>query len=167
MVNLPLPLFAPFWVALGWSQLPDSLENLTATATQIQTVVGSAMSHPIWAITTLLLAIVLIQMVADLIKRILKASLTFVLKLPFMLSQWLWQRVTASTVPFPWKAAPSTVLPQSAQIHQLIDRLEALREEQDQIVATLKDLLSSTEDRSASNQLTSEAAENTAVSALR
>jgi hypothetical protein len=78
--------------------------------------------------------------VADLVKRILKASLTFVLKLPLTLSQWIWQSVTAR---FLGKASPSAVLPQAVQIDQLISRLDTLREEQDQVVAELKTLLAS------------------------
>jgi hypothetical protein len=149
MATLNLILFEPFGLVPAWFALPDSLAPLTTATTQIQTLVGWVMSHPVWAIATLLLAIVLLQMVADLVKRILKASLTFVLKLPLTLSQWIWQSVTAR---FLGKASPShsfpnesqpAVLPQAVQIDQLISRLDTLREEQDQVVAELKTLLAS------------------------
>jgi hypothetical protein len=165
MVNLPLILFSSVQMALDivlgiavdWPQLPDSLETVTTVATQIQTVASAALSHPIWAIATLLLTVVLIQMVADLIKRVLKASLTFLLKLPLMVSQLLWQKLTASAAArLPKKASPSlttsTVLSEATEIEQLISRLEALREEQDQVVAELKTLLAATKAPSESAQ---------------
>lgn len=142
MATLNLILFEPFGLVPAWLALPNSLAPLTTATTQIQTVVGWVMSHPVWAITTLLLAIALLQMVADLVKRILKASLTFVLKLPLTLSQWIWQSVTARWPSLP-KESQSAVLPQAVQIDQLISRLDTLREEQDQVVAELKTLLAS------------------------
>jgi hypothetical protein len=133
-------LFEPLGLVLAWLALPDSLTPLTTATTQVQTVVGWVMSHPGWAIATLLLALVLLQMVADLIKRVLKASLTFVIKLPLTLSQWIWQSVTVRWKSPP-KDSPSEVLPQAVQIDQLLSRLEALREEQDQVVAELFKIL--------------------------
>jgi hypothetical protein len=137
MVNLPLMFLDSFCLALVWAR-PDSLNTLTTVATQLQTVVGSAMSHPIWAIATLLLAIVLIQMVADLVKRVLKAGLAFVIKLPLLLSQWVWKKATARTKQ---PQVPSLARSKAEQIEQLLSRLESLREEQDQVVADLKILL--------------------------
>ncbi|MGB3298682.1 MAG: hypothetical protein WBA76_10470 [Phormidesmis sp.] len=124
-------------LALPWVELPDSLDTLTTLASQIQTVVSLAIGHPLWAIAAVLLTIVLIQIIADLIKRVLKASLAFVIKLPLMLSQWLWKKATASPQPS-----------QVAQVDRLITRLDALREEQDQVVAELKNLLLTTQQRS-------------------
>ncbi len=117
-------------MALPWVDLPDSLETLTTFATQLQTVVSAAVGHPVWAIAAVVLTIVLIQIIADLVKRILKTSVAFVLKLPLLLSQWIWQKATA-----PAQAS------QAAQVDQLIARLEALRSEQDQVVLELKTLL--------------------------
>ena len=131
MANLHFILDLPQF-AFPWRELPDSLDTLTTLAAQLQTVIGTAISHPLWAIAAVLFTIVLIQIAADLVKRVLKASLAFVLKLPLMLSQWLWKKATAS-------AQPS----QAAQVDQLIARLEVLRQEQDQVVAELKTLLSS------------------------
>ncbi len=131
MANLPFILELPQF-AFPWVELPDSLDTLTTLAAQIQTVVSAAIGHPVWAIAAVLLTIVLIQIIADLVKRVLKASLAFVLKLPLVLSQWLWKKATAS-------AQPSQV----AQVNQLISRLDILRQEQDQVVAELKTLLSS------------------------
>ncbi|MGC1309976.1 MAG: hypothetical protein WA885_22340 [Phormidesmis sp.] len=129
MANLPTRL-----LALPWIDLPDSLDTLTTLATQVQSVINIAINHPLWAVGLVLLSVVFIQIVVDLIKRILKASLTFVLKLPLTLSQWVWQRLTTP-------AQPSS----KTQVSQLISRLEALRQEQDQVVAELKALLSSAE----------------------
>lgn len=125
-------------LALPWVDLPDSLTTLTALAAQLQTVISTAIAHPIWAIVLLLLTIVLIQILADLIKRLLKTSLTFVLRLPLILSQWLWQKATAT-------AQPS----QTAQLSQLLTRLDALRQEQDQVISELKSLLPKADTRPA------------------
>ena len=132
MANLSFILKLPQF-AFPWTELPDSLDTLTTLAAQLQTVIGAAISHPVWAIAAVLFTIVLIQITADLVKRVLKTSLAFVLKLPLVLSQWLWKKVTAP-------AQPS----QAAQVDQLLARLDILRQEQDQVVVELKTLLSST-----------------------
>ena len=110
--------------------LSDSLGSLAAMANQIQIMVNGAIAHPVWAIALILLTITLIQIIADLAKRIVKAALAFVIRLPLSLSQWIWKRATAP-------AKPEV----SAQAHQLIEQLESLRAEQDQIIAQLKRLL--------------------------
>lgn len=111
--------------------LPDSLNSLAMMANQLQVAINWAIAHPLWAVITILLTITLIQIIADLIKRFVKAALTFTLKLPLTLSQWIWQRATAPS-------APNT----TDQIQQLISQLESLRTEQDHIMAQLKSLLS-------------------------
>ncbi|MEL6259447.1 MAG: hypothetical protein AAFR12_00140 [Cyanobacteria bacterium J06626_6] len=126
MENSPLQRFA-----LPQIELPNSLDQLANFASQLQTAISAAISHPILAVLTVLLTIALIQIIADLVKRFIKAGLTFVLKLPLMLSQWLWQRVTASTEPT-----------KSAQIKDLLIRLEMLRQEQDHVLEELKQLVS-------------------------
>ncbi len=92
-------------------------------------------THPLWAFLLLILSIGLLQIIVDLLKRSIKASLTFVLKLPLIASQWLWRRAIALP-------NPAQVNHQSDQIEQLIARLEQLRQEQDQIMTDLKTLLS-------------------------
>ncbi|MEL6469878.1 MAG: hypothetical protein AAFQ74_09130 [Cyanobacteria bacterium J06623_4] len=118
-------------LALPRLELPDSLDQLANIASQLQTAISAALSHPILAVLSVLLTIALIQIIADLVKRLIKASLAFVLKLPLLLSQWLWQRVTASDES-----------PDSTKVEDLLTRLEILRQEQDQILAELKQLLS-------------------------
>ncbi|MEO0768684.1 MAG: hypothetical protein AAFY72_04510 [Cyanobacteria bacterium J06649_4] len=127
---LPLPLTLP------WRGLPDSLDTLSTVASQLQWLITTALAHPFWAVVALVLSIGLIQLIADLVKRIIRASLTFVLTLPLRLSQWIWKRATATP-----KAIPQTP---SAKIDQLLIRLEALRQEQDQVIAELKTLLPTT-----------------------
>jgi hypothetical protein len=122
LIALPL-------IALPWAS--DSLNALTDLAAQLQTLIAGALAHPIWAIALLAVSIGLLQIAIDLIKRALKAAITLTLKLPLTLSQWLWQRVTA----------PSPEA-QQAQIDQLIDRMDALHQDQVQTIAELKQLLS-------------------------
>ncbi len=117
-------------LALPWASLPDSLDTLGSLAAQLQGVTTAVVSHPIRAIAAVVLTITLLQIIADLVKRALKAGLTFVLRLPLSLSQWLWRRATT----------PPT--DQAAQISQLMTRLDALRKEQDEVVAEIKSLLS-------------------------
>lgn len=123
--------------------LPDlpSLSALGSLAAQLQTVVSSAIAHPFWAIALILLAITLIQIVADLIKRSLKAFLTLLLKLPLFISQWIWKRATNPDK----KPTDAQILSKAEQADQLIAQLEALRQEQDSVVLALKDLLSQPE----------------------
>lgn len=128
-VTLNLSLAIP--LALPWASLPDSLDTLGSLAAQLQSVTTAAVSHPIRAIAAVVLTITLLQIIADLIKRALKAGLTFILRLPLALSQWLWRRATTT---------PPT--DQEAQIGQLMTRLDALRQEQDGVVAEIKSLLS-------------------------
>ena len=116
--------------ALPWADLPESLNALGNLVAQLQDLVAAAIAHPVWAVGLVLLAIGLVQMAADLVKRLLKAGLTFLLKLPLTLSQWLWQRFTSPPVP-----------PPTARIQQLISQLETLRQEQDRVLAELKTLL--------------------------
>ena len=142
---------------LPWKQLPDlpdmsglsnidlpdlpDLSALGKLAAQIQTVISSAISHPLWAIALILLSITLIQIVADLIKRSLKALLTLLLKLPLSISQWIWKRtVTQSKAP-----TDTQILSKTDQADQLIAQLETLRQEQDSIITQLKALLSQPE----------------------
>lgn len=119
-------------LALPWIDLPDSLETLGNLAAQLQRLITAAISHPILAVVALLLSIGLIQLAADLVKRTIQAGLKFVLKLPLTLSQHLWKQLTTN---------PDS---KQTQIDRLLDRLEALRLEQDQVIAELKPLLAST-----------------------
>ncbi|MGB3295798.1 MAG: hypothetical protein WBB01_22670 [Phormidesmis sp.] len=114
-----------------WASLPDSLDTLSTLAAQLQTLVAAVIQHPIWAVTAVVLSIVLLQIIVDLIKRAIKAGLTFVLKLPLSMSQWLWKRATTT---------PPTET--EARVAQLMARLESLRQEQGQITAEINALLS-------------------------
>ena len=129
-------------IALPRVGIPDSLEGLSTFANQLQTVVGSAIAHPIWAITAVVFGIGLLQLIADLVKRIIKSTLTFVLTLPLTLSQWIWKRATTYA---PAKPVTETAATKTGQVSQLIERLETLRTEQDEIIAELKGMLGSTE----------------------
>lgn len=119
-------------LALPWIDLPDSLETLGNLATRLQQLITAAISHPILAVIVLLLSIGLIQLAADLVKRTIQAGLRFMLMLPLMLSQRLWKQITTN---------PDS---RQTQIDQLLERLESLRIEQEQVIAELKPLLSST-----------------------
>ena len=118
-------------LALPWIDLPDSFETLGNLAVQLQRLITVALSHPVLAVIVVLLSIGLIQLAADLVKRTLQASLTFALTLPLMLSQRLWKQITTN---------PET---KQTQINQLLERLDTLRQEQDQVIAELRPLLSS------------------------
>ncbi|MGD1899995.1 MAG: hypothetical protein ACFB16_23990 [Phormidesmis sp.] len=119
--------------ALPQIELSSSLSTLAALASQIQALIAAAISHPLLAIAAILLSIGFIQLMADLVKRLIKAALTFVLTLPLSLSQWVWKRATA---------AGTTAQPKEIQIQQLMDRLESLRQEQDAVMIELRALLS-------------------------
>jgi len=135
---LSIAMLTTFWLALPRIGLPDSLESLSTFANQLQTVVSAAIAHPLFAVIIVVFSIGLIQLIADLVKRIIRSTLTFVLTLPLTLSQWIWKKVTAHSA-----ADPSLkgVTSRTGQINQLIERLEALRTEQDQIMTELKDML--------------------------
>ena len=131
--KLDLPkLDLPDW-NLPDLNVSDSLGGLAALANQLQSVINGVIAHPIWALTIVLLTITLIQILADLVKRFVKTTLTLLLRLPLFLSQWIWQSVTSKS------AAP---LANSdgidGQIEQLIHRLESLRAEQDQVIEQIK-----------------------------
>ncbi|MEO0705594.1 MAG: hypothetical protein AAF050_08015 [Cyanobacteria bacterium J06649_5] len=119
-------------IMLAWPDaLVDSpLNSLAAIATQIQAIAATVIRHPVWAIALFVLGIGLLQVVVDLIKRLLKAGITLLLKLPFLLSQWIWKRATI---------APGS---QAEQVEQLLEQLETLRQQQDDIVAQLRTVLS-------------------------
>lgn len=130
------PIAAQLSFSSPWSGLPDTFETLGNLAAQLQTLISLAIAHPIRAVLLVVLTIALLQIVADLIKRALKATLTFILKLPLSLSQWLWKRAIAPD--------PTS---HSAQLSQLMTRLDTLRAEQDQVVAEIKSMLSLSEIR--------------------
>lgn len=115
--------------ALPWAGLPDSLDTLASMATRLQAVITLALNHPIWAVVAVVFTIGLLQILADLVKRLIKSSVAFVLKMPLALSQWLWKQATYNS-----EAS-------EARIDQLIDRLDELRVEQEQVIAELKFLL--------------------------
>ncbi|MEL6350425.1 MAG: hypothetical protein AAFR58_01530 [Cyanobacteria bacterium J06627_28] len=127
-----MAIFDPPLLALPWVALPDSLDTLGTFASQLQALISAALAHPFWAIGLLLLGIGLLQLIADLVKRVLKASLTFIVTLPLTLSQWAWKRATT----------PATS--KADQINQLLTRLDNLRAEQDQVIDELKTLMDST-----------------------
>lgn len=109
--------------------IDNPLNSLAAFAIQVQTLVTRAIEHPVWAIALVIITIGLLQIMVDLIKRLLKATLTFTLKLPLTLSQWAWKRATTS---------PSS---QAEQVEQLIVKLDTLRDEQDRVISELKAVL--------------------------
>ncbi|MEL7334189.1 MAG: hypothetical protein AAFN12_18215 [Cyanobacteria bacterium J06560_2] len=120
------------WPTLPSVDLSNSIDTVATFVSQIQTLVAAAIGHPVLAVVALLFGIGLIQLVGDLVKRVLKALITFLLTLPLNLSQWLWKKATAT--------APE---PKQNQINQLLARLERLHQEQEQVTAQLKGLLSS------------------------
>ena len=128
---------------LSGIDLPDlpNLNALSNLAGQLQAVISGAIAHPFWAIAIVVLSITLIQIIADLIKRSLKALLSLLLRLPLFISQWIWRRATSQ------KKAPTDaqILSKAEQADQLIVRLEALRQEQDTVILALKDLLNQPE----------------------
>ncbi len=130
--------------------LPD-LNALGNLAVQLQAVISRAIAHPFWTIALILLAITLIQIVADLIKRSLKSLLTLLLKLPLFVSQWIWKRTVGQTKP----PTDAQILSKAEQADQLITRLETLRQEQDQVIAELKSLLNQPTPPPASSPLAS------------
>ncbi len=117
--------------------LPD-LNALSNLAMQIQAIISHAIAHPLWTVALVLLSITLIQIVADLIKRSLKAILTLLLKLPLFASQWIWKRTVGQSKP----PTNDQIRSKAEQANQLIAQLETLRQEQDQIITELKSLLS-------------------------
>ena len=123
--------------------LPDlpSLSALGNLAAQLQTIIGTAIAHPFWSIALIILAIALIQIVADLIKRSLRALLALLLKLPLVISQWIWKRTISQSKP----PIDSQLLSKTEQADQLIAQLETLRQEQDTVITQLKTLLSQPE----------------------
>ncbi|MEL7141026.1 MAG: hypothetical protein AAFY33_10985 [Cyanobacteria bacterium J06643_4] len=127
-----MAIFDPPLLALPWVALPDSLDTLGTFASQLQVLISAALAHPFWAIGLLLLGIGLLQLIADLVKRVLKASLTFIVTSPLTLSQWVWKRAT------------TPVTSKADQINQLLTRLDNLRAEQDQVIDELKTLMAST-----------------------
>lgn len=136
--NIDLPNL-PDLSGLSNIDLPDlpDLNALGSLAAQIQTVISRAIAHPLWTIVLILLAITLIQIVADLIKRSLRAILTLLLKLPLFMSQWIWKRTVGQAKP----PTDAQILSKAEQADQLIARLETLRQEQAQVIADLKSLL--------------------------
>lgn len=127
--------FSRDFFSLDFAESPfsHSLDSIAAFISQLQTAIATAIQHPFLSILALLVGIGIIQLIADLVKRILKASLAFLLTLPLTLSQWIWKRATAPSTPS-----------KDAQIQQLLARLETLKEEEAQIIGALKSLLSST-----------------------
>ena len=117
-------------ISLPDISLSDSLSNLAEIASQLQSVVSAAIAHPLWAIALFLLSITLIQIIADLTRRLIQAALSGILKLPLALSRWIWQRATKPSDP-----------DAGAQMHQLIIKIERLHEEQNHAIAQLKTLL--------------------------
>lgn len=116
--------------ALPQLDLSNSLGTVADFINQLQSAIASAIQHPFIAVLILFVGIGLLQLIADLVKRILKASIAFVLTLPLTLSQWLWQRATTASTPS-----------KETQIEQLLDRLDTLKTEEAQIITTLKSLL--------------------------
>lgn len=127
-----MAIFDSRLLALPWVALPDSLDTLGTFASQLQVLISAALAHPFWAIALLLLSIGLLQLIADLVKRVLKASLTFILTSLLTFSQWIWKRATT----------PATS--KADQIDRLLTRLDNLRAEQDQVIDELKTLMAST-----------------------
>ncbi|MEM9089230.1 MAG: hypothetical protein AAGC93_10845 [Cyanobacteria bacterium P01_F01_bin.53] len=125
----------PSWPNAISNPFNGSLNSLATALDQAQSLIASAINHPVWAIVLLVVGIGLLQLIADLIKRLLKASLTLILKLPLLISQWIWKKATAT---------PPT---SENQVNQLITRLEALNQEHAQIVTELKALLSQSDMR--------------------
>ena len=142
LVDIPkinLPQLNPFSTNLPQLELPnlnltESLNTLGSFASQGQTIVTAALNHPFLAIGTIVVSIGLIQLIADLVKRVLRAGIRLILTLPFTLSRWIWNRATASL---------ETATHEKAKIAQLIERLETLRAEQDEVVTELKGLIDS------------------------
>jgi len=121
----------PTFPRIDFLDLSDSLDTLARFANQLQTAIAVAFAHPLIAVAILLLSIGLLQLAADLMKRLLKAVITSILTLPFTLSQWLWKKATT---------APES---KQTQIDRLMTQLETLRQEQDQVLEELKILLAS------------------------
>lgn len=112
--------------------LPDTLSSLGNFANQLQSLIATALSHPFWAIGLVIVSIGLLQLVADLVKRILKAGLGLIITFPLRLSQWLWKQATTTA---------EKERDDQKRVTHLLNRLETLQIEQGQIMGELKELL--------------------------
>ena len=112
--------------------LSDSLTSINTFVSQIQTILAAAFNHPFLAVGSIIIGIGLIQLIADLVKRILRTGIKLVLTLPLTLSQWLWKKATAPK---------SDTADEKTRIERLLNRLDTLHAEQEQVMTELKTLI--------------------------
>ena len=113
-----------------FTSLPDSLDSLGTFVGQLQWLIGLGIAHPIWAVVVVLLSIGTLQLLADLVKRGIQASLRFVVSLPFGISRWIWQRL------------PIGAASRQDRATDLLNRLDQLRAEEAMVLAELRGLVS-------------------------
>mgnify|MGYP004468667287 CR=1 FL=1 len=107
-------------------------------------------THPLWLGITLLLLIFLVSGLIGAIGQLTQRIWIALLRSPFQLLQWLFVGVFRLTrTLLGWKAEPAKLPAENSQtrLQELLDRLDALRQEQDELLQEVKTILAEKEPR--------------------
>ncbi len=101
--------------------------------------------HPLWLLGTIVLTLFLLAGLLRAVASLTEKLWLTLLRFPILLFQWLWQgtffllsRPFAPKSPIAQAALPSS----SDRLAELLDRLEALRKEQDELLQEVKSIVS-------------------------
>ncbi|MBW4517826.1 MAG: hypothetical protein KME11_21690 [Timaviella obliquedivisa GSE-PSE-MK23-08B] len=104
-------------------------------------VIAWAMSHPLWAIALLFIALLLSWGLLGAIARLVQQAWLLILQAPLKLLQWLF-RGLFKAIPKRVLAEEPTALEQREQrLLETLNRLEALQQEQEELMQEVKTIL--------------------------
>ncbi len=138
------------------TQAKTSLVDATGNATQALTdwnfvlapvqewllahpIVGWILGHPLWSVG---LAFLLLLVTWGLLRAVIQFSEWLglaILQSPFQFGRWLWSKLTFQSLP--GQPSPPAAFSRQEQLTQLLQKLEANRHEQDELLRQMKKLL--------------------------
>lgn len=112
------------------------------------------LEHPFWLLSTLLFCLFLLAGLLRAVARLTEQLWLALLRLPLTLVQWiwrgtllLWRPVTAKSVIAKASLTESACLNSSSRLTEVLERLEVLRQEEQELMQEMKTLLRAQQDQ--------------------
>ena len=118
--------------------LHSSVDSIGYYLSILQTVTTWASQHPYWAIAISIFTLTLLNVLIGLTSNALRQAVSWLLRSPLKLTQWvLWQGLRSTRQALSRQQPPSI----EEQIATTLPQLDTLRQEQDALLDDLKTLL--------------------------
>jgi hypothetical protein len=122
------------WVEIFWKSLSAPFQAWL----EQHPILSWLASHPLWLLAIILLTLFLLSGLLRAVASLTEQFWLLLLRLPILMVQWVWQGSLLLLRPIRPKAEPSA----PNRLAELLERLETLRQEEEDLMQEIKSLLS-------------------------